>query len=187
MRCTEFAWPFSICGTLSFPINAETLLCGCDVSNSYGGGADLWANAIEAPCYRDCLERRKQHNSCFENEENRANISSNLLNVDGSIAMSKSDGHLEVLGVRMVHLATSQVKTGLASGLKLAQARKITIHIRGSQPIAMQVDGEPRLQEPATIELRSAPEGAAVVLQVCPVLLLLRNPLYNSRFVAALT
>lgn len=136
-------------------------------SNSYGGGADLWANAIEAPCYRDYLKRQKQHDCCSDNEDTNATFSSNLLNADGSIAMSKSDGHLEVLGVRMVHLATSQVNTGLASGLKLAQARKITIHIRGSQPIAMQVDGEPRLQEPATIELRSAPEGAAVVLQVC--------------------
>jgi hypothetical protein len=80
---------------------------------------------------------------------------------------SKCDGRVEVLGVRMIHLATSQVPSGLASGIKLAQARSVTVRLLGKRPVPMQVDGEPQLlRQPATVRLWGAPAGTAVVLQV---------------------
>ncbi len=115
---------------------------------------------MDTACYQDCLKRLRS----------RAATAAGLGADDGGAVISgglpsKCDGYLEVLGVTMVHLATSQVKMGLPSGLKLAQARRVQIRLLGTQPVAMQVDGEPRLQEPATIDLVAAPEGAAVVLQ----------------------
>jgi len=129
-------------------------------SNSYGGGADLWANAMESPCYQKYKEISKTAGGPDGGKD------------DGSKhtavgSTSKCDGRLEILGVRMVHLATSQVKSGLPSGIKLAHARHVQLRLSGTGFTAMQIDGEPRLQPPGVIEFVAASEGPAVLLQVC--------------------
>ena len=146
-------------------------------SNSYGGGADLWANAVPSPGYQARASiNNLNNNSNNKKKDDDGNSNSNLSNhndnnnnknvtstTTSTTVPSKCDGRLEVLGVRMIHLATSQVQTGLPSSIKLAQASKIEVRLLGGAGRAkmpMQIDGEPQLvQQPCVIRITPAPEG----------------------------
>ncbi|KAJ2946041.1 hypothetical protein O0L34_g4960 [Tuta absoluta] len=73
---------------------------------------------------------------------------------------SISDGKLEIVGISSsFHIA--RLQCGLAEPYRFAQASRVKIELDGS--CAMQVDGEPWMQSPATIVIE--PAGQALVLK----------------------
>jgi len=66
--------------------------------------------------------------------------------------LSIDDRKLEVVGIKnSVHLG--QVQLGLSSPVFLGQGAKITLSYDTDYPLPLQIDGEPWLQNPATIEI----------------------------------
>jgi len=67
--------------------------------------------------------------------------------------LSINDRKLEVVGIKnSVHLG--QVQIGIASPIYIGQGEKIVISLNNTEiPLPVQIDGEPWLQSPSTIEI----------------------------------
>ncbi|XP_046451237.1 diacylglycerol kinase beta-like isoform X2 [Daphnia pulex] len=114
------------------------------------GGSNLWGDTSVKKRSRPApLSLRKEHDS---NKSERELSSSSFNFVDLSLALQDiGDGLIEVIGLENC-LHMGQVKTGLrASGRRLAQCSNIVIRTRKRFP--MQVDGEPWMQSPCTIQI----------------------------------
>jgi len=110
------------------------------------GGTNLWGDSSVKKRTRQQLSLRKEH------DKERELSSSSFNFVDLSVALQDiGDGLIEVIGLENC-LHMGQVKTGLrASGRRLAQCSNIVIRTRKRFP--MQVDGEPWMQSPCTIQI----------------------------------
>jgi len=66
--------------------------------------------------------------------------------------LSIEDKKLEVVGIKnSVHLG--QVQMGMSSPVFIGQGANISLSIGGTDPLPVQIDGEPWLQAPSTIEI----------------------------------
>lgn len=134
-----------MCDGVSLELSNGPSLQGIAVLNipSIYGGSNLWGDNASSR-RRSRSKRRKKHDR---------DISTNSFNsVDLSSAVQDiGDRLIEVIGLESsMHMG--QVKAGLrASGRRLAQCSSVVIRTRKRFP--MQIDGEPWVQPPCTIQI----------------------------------
>ncbi|XP_042144552.1 diacylglycerol kinase beta isoform X2 [Ixodes scapularis] len=134
-----------MCDGVSLELSNGPSLQGIAVLNipSIYGGSNLWGDNA-ASRKRSRSKKRKKHDR---------DISTNSFNsVDLSSAVQDiGDRMIEVIGLESsMHMG--QVKAGLrASGRRLAQCTSVVIRTRKRFP--MQIDGEPWVQPPCTIQI----------------------------------
>ncbi|XP_075547868.1 diacyl glycerol kinase 1 isoform X2 [Dermacentor variabilis] len=134
-----------MCDGVSLELSSGPSLQGIAVLNipSIYGGSNLWGDNASSR-RRSRSKRRKKHDR---------DISTNSFNsIDLSSAVQDiGDRLIEVIGLESsMHMG--QVKAGLrASGRRLAQCSSVVIRTRKRFP--MQIDGEPWVQPPCTIQI----------------------------------
>lgn len=134
-----------MCDGVSLELSNGPSLQGIAVLNipSIYGGSNLWGDNASSR-RRSRSKRRKKHDR---------DISTNSFNsIDLSSAVQDiGDRLIEVIGLESsMHMG--QVKAGLrASGRRLAQCSSVVIRTRKRFP--MQIDGEPWVQPPCTIQI----------------------------------
>lgn len=111
---------------------------------SYGGGLNVWASAEDVQPPSPVLMSMSQRNATSDASDDVRKSSRRPRRCSDNsnrATQSFNDGRLEVVGVRMVHLAVGHV--GLPTGERLSQCANIDIELLRHVP--MQVDGEPEL------------------------------------------
>lgn len=141
--------------------------------SSYGGGANLWGrSAASSPALHNPWASRSSvlgHSSSSHGSTSPPSASHGtgeddewlpITQPDEFVVPSYNDGVLEIVAVTgSLHLAKTQV--GLANARRLVQCRRISI--RTTKDLPMQIDGEPVLQPPSSINVRF--HNQAVVLR----------------------